>query len=112
MCQSSDAAHFYDVPVLKRPIKDPWSVNHLVSQVFVICVTNKQGFCCKSIRLDIHICPCNLVHERALPYVWIPTDQHSTGVWVYGWKSSHVLPDLLQVCQTRTDPLYNSTHAT
>jgi len=112
MGQGSDTAHFNDVAVLKGPIQNPGGINDLVPEILVISMTNKEGFGGESIRLDVNISSGDLVHKRTLANIRVTTNQDSTSVRIDGRKPSHVLPDLLEISQTRSDSLQNSAHTT
>lgn len=128
--KSSDGLHFNGVHLLERMVKDTRGVNDLPSEVLVIHVTDKQGFCSESVLcqdcqqeafpqimgkiygLDIYIGPGDLVNETGLSNVGIAADQESPGVGIDSRQSRNVLPDLLQVRQGVLLPPHDSRHPT
>ena len=85
---------------------------YLPAQILVIHVAHIQALGSEGIRLHLHICQCELVHQAGLANIGVATEQQGAGVGVNGGQTTHVLTDLLQVLQAVVMALHQRAHAT
>jgi hypothetical protein len=110
--ESGNRLHFNGIHLLERVIQDTWGVDDLPSEVFVVHVTDKEGFRGERVWLDIDICSRDLVDKRTLSDVGVTADQKSTGVGVNSWQTRNVLSDLLEVGERVFLSLHDCGHTT
>lgn len=82
MGHGGDALHLDRVHFLEGVVEDTWCIDNLPTQVLVVEMTDKEGFCGESVWLHVDICARDLVDEGGLADVGISTDQECTGIWV------------------------------
>mmetsp|Transcript_24946 Transcript_24946/g.47820 ORF Transcript_24946/g.47820 Transcript_24946/m.47820 type:complete len:257 (+) Transcript_24946:1583-2353(+) len=93
-------------------VQDTGRVDDLPPQIFVVRVTYEETLGGEGIRLDIHVGACDFVHEGTLTHIRQSAHEQRPRIRIQRRQSAHVLPDFLQVTQTRLLPLQNGAHPT
>ncbi len=63
MSQRRNTLHLNRVHILQRVIQDTGRIDDLPSKVFIIQMSHKEGFCGKSVGLDVNVGPSDFVDE-------------------------------------------------
>ena len=83
----------------------------LLPQIFVIRMSHKQGFCCKSIRLNFNISSGDLVDKTGLSNIGKSANNDGTGVGIDARQPRQMLTYLFQIFQVLLLSLHNGRHS-
>ena len=86
-------------------------VSYLPAKVLKVCVTNKERLCGKGVWLHLDVCSCDLVDKARFAHVGKPGDEEGPCVWIDGWETRQVLPDLLEVLERAFVSAHERGHA-
>jgi hypothetical protein len=110
--QSSDGLHFDSVAFFQRVVQYTGGVDHLPSDVIMVHMSDKEGLGCERVRLDIHICVSDIVHEAGLTNIGTTGDHERSFIGINTRKTGHVLSDFFQVDERGFELLSHGGHTT
>jgi hypothetical protein len=110
MGNSANGLMFDGIHLLERVIQNPWGIDCLKSQHFVVEVPNEERFGRERVWLDVDIGPGDVLEEAGLAHVGVSANDQCPGIGINRGQTAQMLPDLLKIHKRVLQSLANCCH--